>query len=105
MSAAVSYDEHVAGLTAHFDPHLSEVYNCALFFCWDQLPGESVSLYTAALQELAADCNFGTVYLTTRLYANSTMLPLDVMLQDRFVCGLRCTHIQQHLYVEQDMSF
>lgn len=84
-------------LTAHFDPLLSEVYSRTLFQSRDQLPGRS------ALGKLVRDCNFGTPDSTIRLYENSTMLPLDVMMRCRFVCGLRDVHIQQRLFAEQDL--
>ncbi|XP_037529456.1 uncharacterized protein K02A2.6-like [Rhipicephalus sanguineus] len=33
------------------------------------------------------------------------MLPLDVMLRDRFVCGLRNEQVQQRLFAEKDLTF
>lgn len=81
----VSYDELVAALMAHFDLCPFQVDNCKLFQRRDQLSGESVSAYIMALWNLAADCKFGTPNPTTQLYTKSTMLPLNAMLQDRFV--------------------
>lgn len=83
--AIVSYDELVASLRVHSDPRPYEVYNHTLCQRQDQLSGESVSAFTVTLRKLAADCNFGTSDTTTRLYHYSTMLPLDVMMQGRFV--------------------
>lgn len=37
--------------------------------------------------------------------ANPTMLPIDVMLRDRFVCGLRNEQVQQRLFAEKDLTF
>lgn len=90
---------------AHFNLHPSKVYNRTLFQRRDQLPGKSVSAYKAALRKLAADCDFGTLDLTMRLYVNSTMVPLEVMLRDRFVYGLRNAHIRQPLFAGSDLYF
>lgn len=90
---------------AYFDPRPSEVCNRTLSQRRDQLKGEPVGAYAAALRKIAVDCNFGTPYPTTRLYDKSTMMPLDMMTPDRFACGLRNVHIPWHLFAEQDFSF
>lgn len=113
--AAVDYDDIVAALQEHYDPRPSEVYCRARFQRRDQLEGEKVAEYVAALKKLAADCNFGTLTATaaataqeggsTATPANTTMLPLDVMLRDRFVCGLRDAGLQQRLFAETGLTF
>lgn len=82
-----------------------EVYSRTLFQSRGQLLRKFVSAYTAALRKVASDCNFGTLDPTKKLYPNYTMLPLDVMLRDRFVCGLGDAHIQQRLLAEEFWSF
>ncbi|XP_072142311.1 uncharacterized protein [Dermacentor andersoni] len=118
----VSYAEIVAALQAHYDPRPSEVYSRAMFQRRDQLPGESVNDYVAALRKLATSCNFGTLPTATTATAtpaegtasatqqgatgcNPMLLPLDVMLSDRFVCGLRDQNLQQRLFAEKDLTF
>lgn len=117
----VSYAEIVAALQAHYDPRPSEVYSRAMFQRRDQLPGESVNDYVAALRKLATSCNFGTLPTATAPPAtqaggaastqqgatdcNPTLLPLDVMLRDRFVCGLRDENLQQRLFAEKELTF
>ncbi|KAK8773285.1 hypothetical protein V5799_012182 [Amblyomma americanum] len=110
--AAVSYDDIVAALQKHYDPRPSEVYSRARFQRRDQLEGETVSAYIAALKKLAAHCNFGTLTTTATgqereaaSSANTTMLPLDVMLRDRFVCGLSDESLQQRMFAEKDLTF
>ncbi|XP_037521015.1 uncharacterized protein LOC119397663 [Rhipicephalus sanguineus] len=113
--ATVDYDDIVAALQEHYDPRPSEVYCRARFQRRDQLEGEKVAEYVAALKKLAADCNFGTLTATTSAAAqeggstatpaNTTMLPLDVMLRDRFVCGLRDEGLQQRLFAETGLTF
>ncbi|XP_077520001.1 uncharacterized protein LOC144129806 [Amblyomma americanum] len=110
--AAVTYDDIVAPLQKHYDPRPSEVYSRAGFQRRDQLEGETVSVYIAALKKLAAHCNFGTLTTTatrqerdTASSANTTMLPLDVMLRDRFVCGLSDESLQQRMFAEKDLTF
>lgn len=104
IAATASYDENVAALTAYLGPRPSEVYNRTLLHRWDKLLGKSVSSYAAAIQKLAADCNFGTPDPTNRLYKNSTMLPLDVTMQDRFLCDLRDAHSKQRLFAKPDLN-
>lgn len=98
----VSYEDIVKMLKAHFDPQPSEVFCRARFQRRDQKHDETVSDYVTALKKLAADCNFGTSADTA---ANPTMLPMDVMLRDRFVCGLRNEQVQQRLFAEKDLTF
>lgn len=109
--ATVDYDDIIAALQKHYDPRPSEVYSRARFQRRDQLEGEKVCEYVAALKKLAADCNFGTS--TTPVQeggspatpANTTMLPSDVMVRDRFVCGLRDEGLRQRLFAETGLTF
>ncbi|XP_049272416.1 uncharacterized protein K02A2.6-like [Rhipicephalus sanguineus] len=116
--AEVAYDDIVAALQKHYDPRPAEVFSRARFQRRNQLEGETVSAYVAALKTLAADCNFGTLrqtqaaaaaatgqQTTTTPPSNATMLPLDIMLGDRFVCGLRDDLLQQRLFAESDPTF
>ncbi|XP_077498703.1 uncharacterized protein LOC144109788 [Amblyomma americanum] len=110
--AAESYDDIVAALQKHYDPRRSEVYSRARFQRRDQLEGETVSAYIAALKKLPAHCNFGTLTTTATgqereaaSSANTTMLPLGVMLRDRFVCGLSDESLQQRMFAEKDLTF
>ncbi|XP_037518397.1 uncharacterized protein LOC119395190 [Rhipicephalus sanguineus] len=112
----VGYTDIVALLQKHFDPRLSELYSRYVFQRRDQRPEESISNYFAALRSLSADCNFGVPATTSAtstppaeghaaVLANPTMLPQDVMLRDRFVCGIRDEHLQQRLFAEKDLTF
>lgn len=125
----VSYSDIVSALQAHFDPRPSEVYSRTMFQRRSQLAEESINDYVAALRKLATHCNFGTlpsaiattmppatgtanVGATTTLQtgtaarvANPTLLPLEVMLRDRLVCGLRDKHLQQRLFAKKDLTF
>lgn len=38
-------------------------------------------------------------------YVNVTVLPMDVMLRDRVVCGLRGEHLPQLIFAERDLTF
>lgn len=92
----------------------------------------SVSEDVAALQKITADCNFGTVTATTTtpslatattamLVSNasspqktrqvpqaparefSAVLPLEVMMRDRLICGIKDSHLQR-LLVERNIT-
>lgn len=106
----VPFEEIVSRLRDHFDPRPSELYSRCRFQQRDQLPGESITAYVAALKTLAAQCNFGTPVLADASQGDgsrpqTTMLPLDVMLRDRFVCGLQDAYLQQRLFAENDLTF
>lgn len=98
----VSYEDIVDMLKAHFDPQPSEVFCRARFQRNDQQHGETRSDYVMELKKLEADCNFGTSADTA---ANPTMLPLDVMLCNCFVCSLWNDQVQQWLFAEEDLMF
>ncbi|XP_049528978.1 uncharacterized protein LOC125947746 [Dermacentor silvarum] len=92
----VSYDDIVEMLKAHLDPQPSAAFCRARFQRRDQRHNEIV------LKRLAAECNFGT---SADAEANQTILPLEIMLRDRFVCGLRNEQVQQRLFAEKDLTF
>lgn len=47
----------------------------------------------------------GTAITVSPPVPNPTMLPLDVMLRDRFVCGIMDEHLQQRLFAETNLTF
>ncbi|KAM7312965.1 uncharacterized protein ISCGN_009869 [Ixodes scapularis] len=122
----VSFDELMATLKKHYDPRPSELFSRTRFQRRDQQAGESISSYVAALKKLSADCNFGVLTATPAAVTastrnagsagesrsparqpelNPTLLPLEVMFRDRFVCGLRDEHLQQRLFAEVNLTF
>ncbi|XP_077531216.1 uncharacterized protein LOC144143321 [Haemaphysalis longicornis] len=111
--AAEDYDHIVAALQKHYDPMPSEVYSRTLFQRRDQMEAEAVSAYVAAMKKLDAIYNFGPLPTTTVATehpvatppVNPFMLPLDIMLRGRFVCGLRDNFLQQRLFTETEYTF
>lgn len=91
---------------------LSELLGHYRFQKREQLPNESIKDYVTALRTLAKDCNFGNVHSTTagreasgssakvQSQAASTILTLRVMLQDRLVCEIHHSQLQQWLLTE-----
>lgn len=116
--AEVSFEDIMSLLRQHYDPRPSELFSRSKFQRRDQQPGESIAAYVAALKKLAANCNFGVLtrpaVATTRAGASApidpfvsdpTMLPLDVMLRDRLVCGVQDERLQQRLFAEKKLTF
>ncbi|KAK8782608.1 hypothetical protein V5799_016050 [Amblyomma americanum] len=108
----VPYDEIVQTLASHYHPRLSELYCRCKFQSGDQQPGEPIASYVAALRKLAAHCNFGVgassaaeAAAESTTAAVSTALPLDILLRDRFVCGIRNELFQQRLFAERKLTF
>lgn len=126
----VEFGEIVKLLNEHYDPKPAELLSRFKFHQRNQAPAETISEYVAALRKIAADCNFGTVTnVTARTTATattassssevtqaaqvaqtpgaefSTVLPLDVMLRDRFICGIKDSRLQQRLLVERHITF
>lgn len=106
----------VSLLCQHFDPQPSELYTRCCFQHWDQLPGESIATFLAALKKLATQCNFGALTSapeqsqsdeaqSSSTTSPGTMLPLDVMLNDQFVCRLQDRNVWQRLLAEKDLAF
>ncbi|KAK8777013.1 hypothetical protein V5799_029642, partial [Amblyomma americanum] len=91
---AATYEEIKTAVRKHLHPKPSELYARFLFYRRNQAAEESVADYVTALRKLAEDCGFG-----------SAQLPLDVMMRDRFVCGLRNEGVQQRLLAEHSLTF
>ncbi|KAH7942285.1 hypothetical protein HPB49_022666 [Dermacentor silvarum] len=97
----------------------------------NQAPTESIAEYLAALLSIARDCYVGTsptwtlpasthsaaavgtaaaLGMSTSATAATpsgrcSTLHLDIMLRDRFMCGVRDSHLQQCLLAECDITF
>ncbi|XP_042146264.1 uncharacterized protein LOC121835824 [Ixodes scapularis] len=91
---AASYDDIKGAVRKHMHPRPSELYARLLFYLRNQAQGEAASEYVTALRKLAEDCGFG-----------DKQLPLDVMMRDRFVCGIKNEAVQQRLLAERDLTF
>ncbi|KAK8758952.1 hypothetical protein V5799_003416 [Amblyomma americanum] len=90
---AATYEEIKTAVRKHLHPKPSELYARFLFYRRNQAAEESVADYVTVLRKLAEDCGFG-----------SAQLPLDVMMRDRFVCGLRNEGVQQRLLAEHSLT-
>ncbi|XP_064465546.1 uncharacterized protein K02A2.6-like [Ornithodoros turicata] len=131
----VPYHEIMDKLNLHFETGPSELLGRWRYHKRDQRPQESISEYVDALRALAKDCNFGTLYAGTSQTVGTspaatpstsratepeasttttpstvgtpatTTLPLEIMLRDRFICGLRDVHVQQRLLSERSITF
>ncbi|XP_075553516.1 uncharacterized protein LOC142586149 [Dermacentor variabilis] len=89
-----TYEEIKTTVRKHLHPRPSELYARFLFYKRNQAAEESVADYVTALRKLAEDCGFGDV-----------QLPMDIMMRDRFVCGLQNEAVQQRLLAEHDLTF
>ncbi|XP_075527628.1 uncharacterized protein LOC142559838 [Dermacentor variabilis] len=89
-----TYEEIKTAVRKHLHPRPSELYARFLFYKRNQAAEESVADYVTALRKLAEDCGFGDV-----------QLPMDIMMRDRFVCGLQNEAVQQRLLAEHDLTF
>ncbi|XP_070385738.1 uncharacterized protein [Dermacentor albipictus] len=89
-----TYEEIKTAVRKHLHPRPSELYARFLFYKRNQAVEESVADYVTALRKLAEDCGFG-----------DEQLPLDIMMRDRFVCGLQNEAVQQRLLAEHDLTF
>lgn len=69
-------------LGAHFDPRPSELYSRYTFQRRDQLSGESINHYVAALKQLASDWNFGILAPTTTPPESTIALPPAIRQRD-----------------------
>ncbi|XP_064470140.1 uncharacterized protein LOC135384888 [Ornithodoros turicata] len=124
LPSEVSYSDIVRCLAEHFDPKPSELLSRFKFHQRNQAPTETIADYVTALRAIARDCGFSissTVLTpatdrasgdsppqqqpTTEQRTPSTALPLDVMMRDRFICGIRDKNLQQRLLVERDITF
>ncbi|XP_049269116.1 uncharacterized protein LOC125757580 [Rhipicephalus sanguineus] len=89
-----SYDESKTAVRKHLHPRPSELHARFLFNRRNQAADESVADYVTALWKLTEDCGFG-----------DKQLPLDVMMRDRFVCGIKNEAVQQRLLAEPNLTF
>ncbi|XP_075534819.1 uncharacterized protein LOC142570312 [Dermacentor variabilis] len=89
-----TYEEIKTAVRKHLHPRPSELYARFLFYKRNQAAEKSVADYVTALRKLAEDCGFGDV-----------QLPMDIMMRDRFVCGLQNEAVQQRLLAEHDLTF
>ncbi|XP_050029479.1 uncharacterized protein [Dermacentor andersoni] len=90
----VSYETIKQAVRDHMHNKPSLLRARLLFYRRNQEPCESLADYVIALQKLAEDCGFG-----------GKELPLDVMMRDRFVCGIRDEALQERLLGERDLTF
>ncbi|XP_075559322.1 uncharacterized protein LOC142590796 [Dermacentor variabilis] len=91
---AANYKEFKTAVRKHLHPRLSELCARFLFYKRNQAAEDSVADYVTALRKLAEDCGFV-----------DEQLPLDIMMRDRFVCGLQNEAVQQRLLEEHDLTF
>ena len=86
-----SFKDIIAVLTKHFSPPPSEVVQSYRFFSRVRQPGETVSVFVAALRRLAKDCNFGTA--------------MDRILRDKIVFSISDEAIQKKLLDEPKLTY
>ncbi|XP_049269054.1 uncharacterized protein LOC125757516 [Rhipicephalus sanguineus] len=89
-----SYDEIKTAVHKHLHPRPSELHARFLFYRRNQAADESVADYVMVLRKLTEDCGFG-----------DKQLPLDVMMRDRFVCGIKNEAVRQRLLAEPNLAF
>ena len=75
-----TYDNIVDKLTGHYSPRQSPIVQRFKFHSRQRQPGESVSMYIAALRAMGEHCDFGQT--------------LNDMIRDRLVCGVNDRNIQ-----------
>ena len=85
-----TYVEISTVLKQHFEPKRVVIAERYHFHKREQLSGESMADYEAALRRLATNCKFGEF--------------LGQALRDRFVCGLRNEAVQRRLLSEKDLT-
>ena len=78
-----TYDALTELLSTNLAPKLNSVSEAYLFNHLKQEPGEGLSIYMSRVKEKAHLCDFGAFY--------------DRMVRDRFLYGLRDTHVRSYL--------
>ena len=78
-------------LSNHFNPKPLVITERFHFHKREQLEGESVADYSAALKKCSERCQFGSF--------------LEESLRDRLVCGLRSKNAQKRLLAEQELTW
>ena len=86
-----TYTQVVERLTQHFPPKPKDIIQRCKFDVRVRLPGETVATYCTELHNLAQFCDFGK--------------SLEIMFQDRLVCGISDKAMQQRLLSEPDLTF
>ena len=89
--ATKTFDEISTALSNHFEPKRSVITERFHFHKRNQATDETISNFDAALQKLAAHCEFGGT--------------LQETLCDRFVCGLCHEAIQCRLLSESSLTY
>ena len=77
-------------LQQHYSPKPSEIMQRFKFNSRTRKAGESVAEYLSQLRALAEYCNYGE--------------SLDIMLRDRFVCGIENKSMQRKMLTESELS-
>ncbi len=85
-----SYKEIIEILEGHLSPPPLEIAERYKFHKRNQLPGESINAFVAALKQMTEHCNFEGF--------------IPQALRDRFVCGLTNESIQKKLLCERDLT-
>ena len=78
-----TYKDLTVLLTTNLAPKLNSVSEAYMFNHLKQEPGEGLSIYMSRVKEKAHLCDFGAFY--------------DRMVRDRFLYGLRDTHVRSYL--------
>ena len=86
-----TYDSLVKLLKDYYNPKPSPIVQRFHFNSRSRSPNESVTVYVAALRDLALKCDYGD--------------QLQEMLRDRLVCGVNHKGIQRRLLAETDLSY
>lgn len=84
----VSYAEIIKKCNGHFGKIINELLARVKFQKRDQHTGEDLKDFVRELRKLAQDCKYG---------GGADKLPLDIMLRDRFVAGIRDEKLQRYL--------
>ncbi|XP_075724348.1 uncharacterized protein LOC142767018 [Rhipicephalus microplus] len=89
-----SYDEIKTAVRKHLHPPPSELHARFRFYRRNQAADKSVSDNVTALRKLTEDCGFG-----------DKQLPLNILMRDRFVCGIENEAVTERLLAEQNLTF
>lgn len=110
----VTYVKPMSMLNAQSDPHASELFGKTKFQQRNASTGVFISDYLGALRTLVVDCNLRIPTSTLSTSATSgesaktshkTMLPLEVMFRDSFLCGVKDNQLQQLFVPEPSLTF
>ena len=90
LPSSKELDEIFGRLKKHYEPKRAIIVERYHFHKRDQLEGETIAEYDAALRKLATHCQFADY--------------LEEALRDRFVCGLRDGALQRRLLAEKELT-